>query len=45
MTIDAELEKLQALRRTDRKKYWSPEVQAREAELYAAQEKLRARGA
>lgn len=43
MSIDAELEKLQALRRTDRKKYWSPEVQAREAELYAIQEKLRAR--
>jgi hypothetical protein len=45
MSIEAELEKLKDLRKTDRRKYWSPEVQAREAELYAAQEKLRARGA
>jgi hypothetical protein len=43
MTIDQELEKLQTLRTSDRRKYWSSEVQAREAELYAIQEKIRAK--
>jgi hypothetical protein len=39
-SIEKELEDLKTLRKTDRQKYWSPAVQAREAELYAAMEKV-----
>lgn len=39
-SIDTELAEIQALRKSDRTKYWSPAVQAREAELYAAKEKM-----
>lgn len=41
-SIEAELEKIQALRSTDKRKYYSDEVQAREAELIEARDKIRA---
>lgn len=42
-TIEAELAEIGALQKTDPKKYWSEPVQARELELIAAQQKLRAK--
>lgn len=42
-TIDTELEEIRAMRSTDKRKYYSNEVQQREQELIAAQMKLRAR--
>lgn len=42
-TLQAELDQLRSLRNTDRKKYDSPEVQARELELIEALEKSRAK--
>jgi hypothetical protein len=44
-SIDAELDELRKLRTTDRRKYWSREVQEREAGLYAQRDKLKAEGA
>lgn len=41
--IEAELAQIKALRQTDAKRYWSDAVQAREAELIAAQHKIQAR--
>jgi hypothetical protein len=43
-TIDSELEELRALRKSDRRKYFSKEIQEREQELIAAQLKLKERG-
>lgn len=43
MTIDTELAEIQKLRTTDRKRYNSDEVQARERELIAAKQKIQAR--
>lgn len=45
MTIDQELDDLRKLRTTDRRKYWSKDVQEREAALYKAKEKMQAKGA
>jgi hypothetical protein len=36
--VDEELDELRELRKSNRQKYWSPDVQAREAELYAQEE-------
>lgn len=41
-SIEKELAELQALRRTDKRKYYGDAVQAREAELYSQLEKLKA---
>jgi len=43
VTIEQELDQIAALRKTDKKKYYSEAVQRREAELLAAREKVRAR--
>jgi hypothetical protein len=43
MGLEAELASIQALRKTDSKKYWSDAIQAREAELIAAKQKIQAR--
>lgn len=43
MGLNAELASLQALRKTDPKKYWSDPVQTRELELITAQQKIQAR--
>jgi hypothetical protein len=40
--VEAELEEIKALRKSDRSRYWSPEVQQREGELTAQRERLRA---
>lgn len=42
-SVDAELEKIRALRKTDSQKYWSEATQKRERELLEAQEKIQAR--
>jgi hypothetical protein len=42
-SVEKELEELQAMRRADKKKYYSDAVQAREAELMAARDKFQAR--
>lgn len=43
VTIDTELAEIQKLRTTDRRKYFSDEVQARERELLEAKSKIQAR--
>jgi len=43
VTIEQELDQIAALRKTDKRKYYSEAVQRREAELLAAREKVRAR--
>ena len=42
-SVDAELAEIQGLRKTDSKRYWSDATQARELELIAIQQKVRAR--
>jgi hypothetical protein len=42
-SIDDELAEIQALRKTDKRKYFSQQVQGREAELIAAKQKIQAR--
>jgi hypothetical protein len=41
-SIDAEIDELRALRKSARQKYWSREVQEREAALYAQRDELQA---
>lgn len=42
-SVEAELEKIKGLRKTDPQKYWGNDTQKREQELYAALEKIQAR--
>lgn len=42
-SVEAELEKIKGLRKTDPQKYWANDTQKREQELYAALEKIQAR--
>lgn len=42
-SVEAELDKIKGLRKTDPQKYWANDTQKREQELYAALEKIQAR--
>jgi hypothetical protein len=42
-SVEAELEKIKGLRKTDPQKYWANDTQKREQELYAALEKIQVR--
>lgn len=43
--VSRELDEIRELRKTSRQRYWAPETQAKEAELYATLEQMKADGA